>query len=484
MADSPGPTQRMSAVDRAWLRMDDPTHQMIINGVTLLGAPLKLEEMRGMISERLVGLPRFQWRVEPTNGKRGHVWKAVDDFDLSAHVVSGQLDPPGGQRALEDFVSRRMSEGIDFSKPPWKIYLIEDYDGGSVVLWRLHHCLGDGIAMMLVMLSLTEVEAASDTPGEAAIDRLEDSPLRALFGPEQLDAETAKGHLAKVMPQAVELLSRPAETVQALSWWKKGAASVPALGRLALRPPATRRVFKGKLGIGKRAAWSRGIPLEQVKQVGKTLGGTVNDILTNAVAGALRRYALGRGESVDNLSFRAVVPVNLRPLEEMASLGNQFGLVFLALPLGIGDSKERLAELRRRMDRIKKSFEPVVVLKILGIMGAAPMALQRLTSWIFGAKGTAVFTNVPGPTKRLYLAGKPVKSFIFWVPQSGGLGMGISISSYAGEVRLGLSTDAGLVPDPETIIEAFHAEFDEMLALAGQGSGPSADPTVASASLP
>ncbi len=57
---------------------------------------------------------------------------------------------------------------------------------------------------------------------------------------------------------------------------------------------------------------------------------------------------------------------------------------------------------------------------------------------------------------------------MFWVPQSGRVGLGISILSYAGEVRLGLAGDAGLVPDPQRIADAFSVELESLVALERQ----------------
>jgi hypothetical protein len=168
------------------------------------------------------------------------------------------------------------------------------------------------------------------------------------------------------------------------------------------------------------------------------------------------------------------MPVNLRSLGEMAQLGNQFGLIFLSLPVGLADPVERLAELRRRALLLKRSAEPLVVYGILKLLGVSPLALQKAVVKIFASKTTAVMTNVPGPREVLYLAGRPIREIFFWVPQSGRVGLGISIFSYAGHVRLGLASDFGLVPDPETIVEGFHEEFEELRARA-RGATASAD---------
>ncbi len=78
--------------------------------------------------------------------------------------------------------------------------------------------------------------------------------------------------------------------------------------------------------------------------------------------------------------------------------------------------------------------------------------IQDLVVQIFATKATAVMTNVPGPKDTLYLGGKPIGDIFFWVPQAGRVGIGIAICSYAGSVRIGVGSDAGLVPDPEVIV--------------------------------
>lgn len=232
--------------------------------------------------------------------------------------------------------------------------------------------------------------------------------------------------------------------------------------RLLLLWPDPKTIFKGPLGVPKRAAWSAPIPLQDVKDAGRGLGGTVNDMLLTAMSGALRRYLESRGEPVEGLNFRAVVPVNLRKAGTEEELGNKFGLVFLSLPVGISDPGDRLSDLRRRMDALKGSMEAPVAYGILNAIGAVPKPIQDIVVNMFGAKGTAVMTNVIGPQEQRFLAGAPLEALMFWVPQSGHLGMGVSILSYAGQVWVGVITDETLIPDPEVIITAFHAEFGEL----------------------
>jgi WS/DGAT/MGAT family acyltransferase len=228
---------------------------------------------------------------------------------------------------------------------------------------------------------------------------------------------------------------------------------------MVLLPPDPDTVFKGKLGRSKRAAWSEPLPLEDFKAVGKSFGATVNDVLVAVATGALRRYMESRGQPTEGISIRASVPVNLRPLDQAHKMGNAFGLVFLTLPIGIVDPVQRVLSIKEEMDELKRSPEAMVAFGVLSVIGLAPVEVEQLGLRFFGSKATAVLTNVPGPRQPLYMAGRKIDKVMFWVPQSGHLGLGISILSYDGGVMLGIATDAGLVPDPERIVENFAVEF-------------------------
>jgi len=242
----------------------------------------------------------------------------------------------------------------------------------------------------------------------------------------------------------------------------RAAEGVYRLGRLVLLPPDQQTAFKGELGRRKRAAWSKPVPLDDFKAIGRAFGATVNDVLVATATGALRRYLEARGEPTGGVSIRASVPVNLRPLDEAHKLGNSFGLVFLTLPVGTVDPVKRLRSIKKEMDELKRSPEALVAYAVLNLMGFAPVEVERLGLRFFGSKATAVLTNVPGPREPLYLAGRRLNHVMFWVPQSGHLGLGISILSYAGGVMLGVATDEGLVSDPERIVDGFEKEFKSL----------------------
>jgi WS/DGAT/MGAT family acyltransferase len=267
-------------------------------------------------------------------------------------------------------------------------------------------------------------------------------------------------------PEMLRLMLSPAEAYAELGTVLKALGATRAVARILGSGGEPDTPFKGELGIAKKVAWTGRLKLDEIRGIGKRLGGTVNDVLNAAMAGGLRRYLAIDRVPNERLTFRAAMPVNLRLLPEMAALGNRFGLVFLDLPVGMSDPLRRLEDLRRRSSELKRSVEPLVVLSLLDLAGRLPYAFQRTLVDIFGSRATAVFTNVPGPRQTLWLAGRAIRDIFFWVPQAGRLGLGVSILSYDGHVRMGVGTDAGLVPDPERIVEGFDAELEALAKAA------------------
>jgi WS/DGAT/MGAT family acyltransferase len=266
-------------------------------------------------------------------------------------------------------------------------------------------------------------------------------------------AESAAGEIA----QSMENPSRLVELARSASLLSMTSAAI--LARLVILPADRPSVFRGPLSAIKKTVWSEPLALERIKQIGKASGATVNDVLVAVVAGGLRRYMVSEGDNPDAGDITVTVPVNLRPAHKAHELGNQFALVYLQLPLSESRPLERLRLTKKRMDVLKNSPEPMVVYQLLSAMGILPNELSTLARNFFSAKATAVLTNVPGPREQLYLAGKPLAQLIFWVPQSGDIGLGISIISYKGQVTIGLMVDEQLIAHPQRIVEQVEDEI-------------------------
>ena len=411
----------MSLSDTVWLRLEDPRDPVDIVALVLLDAVPETSSIERLVVTRLLDrYPRFRQRaVEPSGGIGRPRWETDPGFTLERHVRRVLSEGRSLPALIEDVTNRPW----DFDHPPWQLEVVHGLDAGGAIIARLHHCIADGFALGRVMLSLCDGNFSSEPP----------------------PAKT----------------SAPVGLRGAVREARRAAA---AAAHLLFLPFDRASPLRGELSGRRHVAWSRAIPIERIKRIGAPFGATVNDLLLGAMTGALRRFLLLRGDPADDV--RAIVPINLRPahwIEEMEPvLGNRFGLVYLDLPTRARDPRERLELLEKRMQAIKASADPMVSWGVLTGIGALPSRLEHVATDIFGRKASVVATNVPGPRRRLSLAGCGVTDLVFWVPHPAHLGIGISIISYAGTVRVGVRADVALVADPTTITGAFEDELDAL----------------------
>lgn len=467
----------MSSVDKAWFEMDSDTNLMIINGLMWFDGKLDYELLTKVLEHRFIRrYERFRQRV--VTGIDGRLYWEIDPhFDLRSHVHHLALPEPHTLERFQALISSLISEPLDRRKPLWRFFLIEEVDGGSVLFGRIHHCIGDGIALIRVLLDMTS-DTLEDSmrvdieKGESSYRRRPQNALNQLMRTARSLARSSVDAGKTLAGQALLTLEDPQHLLKvARSLGLISAAGAAILAKLLLLPPDRKTVFKGELSAIKRVVWSQPLDLMRIKAIGRAFNATVNDVLVAAVAGALRDYMLQVGDNPDAGDINAMVPVNLRPLEpvnlrpleEATELGNRFALVYLPLPISLPDPVARLKATKRHMDILKQSPEPFLVYQILGLIGNLPGDIAKQATLWFSSKASAVLTNVPGPRQPIYFAGQPLRKLMFWVPQAGEISMGISIISYHGEVMLGLMVDEKLVPDPRSIMEHFVQQF-ELLA--------------------
>jgi len=466
--------ERMSGVDTAWLRMDSPGNLMMIVGVEIFSEPLAYADLCRIVEQRLLKFDRFRQKVE--SDATGYWWVEDPGFRLRRHVVRIRLRGRAGDGQLQALAAKLASEPLDPAHPLWQFHLVERYEGGSAVIIRIHHCIADGIALVGVTLSLSDGggQPQAHAGGGAGRRESEGEPeheahdllaqLGSLLEPVANAAVAAAG-------TAGETLARSFEFAGGLATDGQARSALSAIGtrvatdalKIALMPDDSPTRLKGKPSGRKAVAWNAPMPLDEVKAVCKVLGVSVNDVLLSCVAGALQRYLEAHGEFTAGKEIRAMVPVNLRRPDEPLSLGNRFGLVPLTLPIGLANPVERLFDVRRRMAELKGGYQGPLAYGLLSAIGHAPRQLQSMVLEYLAHKGTAVMTNVPGPRSAIEIFGRKLARAMFWVPQAGDIGVGVSILSYDGSVQFGLITDVAVCSDPQRIVDGFEPEFDRLV---------------------
>ena len=471
-------SETMTQADNFWLCMDEPVNLMVITGFWEFAEPLDYNRLYATVEARLASFPRFRQRVvRPKTGIGLPKWVDDPHYDLASHLHRVALPAPGDKTALSAMISNLMTQSLDSSKPLWDIHLIENYKTGCALFFRLHHCIADGIALMHVLHSTADTIPDAPWPKPYSAQKQRRRPKAPDFSFNAM-ISTPKDVIQKgqnISRRVLKEVEKNAANPAGLKFLFKAAANLPTdvagvLSKHTIMNSDPNTAFKGKLAVAKQVTWTDPIDLDRIKKLGKAISSaTLNDILIATVTGSMRRYLKTRNTPINELDLQVTVPVNVRKPGTEFELGNKFSLVFLKLPVYLEDPILRLKEVKRRMDKLKVSADPYVNFGLLSAIGFLPAAAAQKAAQFFGNKASGVLTNVPGPKKPLYFAGKEISNIMFWVPRSGTVGLGISILSYNGKVTIGIASDKGLMPDPDTLLNGFEEEFNYLIDIVQSG---------------
>lgn len=457
-------SSRMAAVDRSWLRMECTENPMMISAVLIFEQPIPMAKLKRVLNERFLRFRRFRQRVEQ-RGERTE-WRDDPLFDLDNHVHTIALPGNADKTDLQNLVSDLNSTPLNPHRPLWQLHYIDRYDGGCALMVRIHHCIADGISLVRVLLSLTD-----DSP-EAKVHQLKASSTDAttdpLAKPPAGRLQRMTGRLLEVSHASIDQARLFRDSVRKDPGYPlrlvntAGKVAMECL-KLGLTPQEPANPLKQALTGRKRVAWAEPLSLAEVKLCARALGGTANDVLMTAATGALHRHFRETGEPIPDCGLRVAVPFNLRPLRQpIEDLGNKFGLVLVNLPVDVDDPIMCFRQVQDHMNRLKQSYQAQVTYSLLDLFGRGPDVLERRALRLLSSKASAVLTNVPGPRSDVYLAGARLKQPMFWVPQTGDIGIGMSIFSYAGTVQFGITIDKGIKADPVAVMDYFRESFQAL----------------------
>jgi diacylglycerol O-acyltransferase len=466
---------RTSALDSAFLHLDTRVAAMHIASLALFAGPVpKQAEIRATIAGKLHLVPRCRQRLVQVPLSLGRpVW--VDDaaFDVKRHVHRAAVPAPGGDRELRETVERLLSEPLDHGLPLWEDWVLEGLAGDRwALLTKAHHSMVDGIAGTDLLSTLLD---ASPEPGPRESDDWRPEPAPASW---RLASGAVKDGLALRLTELRSVPSSVGLTVNgALRHPRAVASSVMATARgLAAfvgnaRPTAGSSLI-GSIGRDRGYGWTD-VDLKTVLETHNRLGGTVNDLVLAAVAGAFRDLLLARGEEPTRHTLRTLVPVSVRRPDQRGELDNRVSTLLAELPVELDDPRDRLIETSIRMLALKDSHEAQVGERITGIADALPplplAAFLHLAFRVPHRNLTTVVTNVPGPQGRLHLAGRPMLATYPYVPIADRLRTGIAVTSYDGRLLFGITTDRSSVPDAQVLVDGITRGFAELAAAAGVG---------------
>jgi len=499
--------QPLAPHDRIWLH-ESKAQPMVVNAVLVFSAPhLQLHRLRSLIQKRIISHPdlaRFAMLLE-YDQLAGFAWVPDPNFDVERHVVGVPADgAPHNEAELQSWMGRLFAEPLPRDRPLWTLLHVEDYkDGGSALVFRCHHAVGDGIAMSGVLLdSLLDPQPPPELSG------LPPEPGRS-------EAPPPPPRPSPTGPRPSTPSSLPSSSpssVPAVAGSRRGSRGrqlLNALGAALTMPHDLLHVLlreedwnvlhglRPLCGV-KRIAWSPSLPLAAVKHVKDHFGScdegvdvSVNDVLLSAASAALSRYierateALTADDAVPSLpdsvrrqlrqastaELTLGVPFNVRTAAEMArgaALENRFAVVFLPTLLVAPDRRARLAQIVRAMRQLKRSTVPrAMFVSMQAVTQMLPSALARLLVDLVADGASAIVTNNRGPGRAMGLDGRPLEYYVSWAPQRASIGICVTLFTYNDTMRCSVAADASCMPDPAELVCLFVEEFRGLCALAG-----------------
>ncbi|MDB5971212.1 MAG: acyltransferase [Hydrocarboniphaga sp.] len=450
-------SESMSSVDLAWLTMDRPCNPMVVAAVLQLDPVRSLPRLIDTLATRLHGHPRFRQYAD--DGCQPAVWVDDTNFERAYHFQIRRSSAPIDDAALRVMIARELSRELDRSRPLWQLSLFRQSRRRVALLFRAHHAMADGVSLMQLLLKLADGAGdgqAASAPQAHHATRTRRGPLAfAIHGLESLDAgwSAIQARLARAREQ-------PADAIRDLALFAAGTASTLRVLSLRDRTPAP---FRQALCGDRRIDWSAPLSLEPLHRLAHRHGVSLNDLFLSALAGAFGRYLRAAGPVARRAILRVSIPVDLRSPAD-GDFGNCFGLVLFDLPVGEQCALRRLALVGRQMRKLKHSQQARAMLMSLRALGHLPVFVEKMLVERVAGKAAAVVSNLRGPDDELVFAGAGLKSVVFWPPQTGEVGIGVSMLSYTGQVTIGLCCDSAVLAEPHRVIAAFQAEIDELLA--------------------
>lgn len=393
--------------------------------------------------------PAWYWQKDPTFAVSHHLDVVLDRFD---------------REQLQEWVSARINEPLPLYRPAWKFWLAPNADGGAAVLLRLHHCYADGLSLQSVFSKLCpasprQYPAKYGAPEVPRLGRWMES-AQHWFG-----SLLSQGGQALAPGQDTESGALPGRVGRAA---QTSVRMVHELSEFLVEQEDTPSDLRRPLLGRRHCRWSDPVSLDRFRTIAHATNTTINDVLLACVAAAVRPRLGMTPEQLDDAVLHAAVPVDIRsrlpegvtPAENEP--GNCFGTVFVPLPVDGESPLERLFRIKHETRKLKKSWQPGIAWGLTACASLLPEIGRQPLADLFFRKASAVVSNVPGSAETRYLAGCPITEQMFWVPQAGDIGLGVSIVSYAGQVQFGVVADESILATPGDFLDDCLLELEQL----------------------
>jgi len=404
---------------------------------------VRVDDVRRRLEPRLHLVPRFrQLLYRPRWGLGWPLWVDAPTFDLADHVRVHPVPAPADEAQLLAACARLYRRRLDPTRPLWEAWLLPGLPDRRVGLFlRVHHTMVDGVAGMAALGALLDLDADAPVPVAPPWTPAPIPTAGELFRDNLRRRRRGLG-------RGLSGLAHPRRP--------RGGSS--GMWRELFAERAPRTSLNRPIGAERGLAIVRG-RLEVAKQVASAHHAKVNDVVLAAVAGGLRQLLAARGEEVENLFLRVMVPVSLHHEPPGSGRGNQGSVMLVPLPLGEPDPVRRLELIAAETAARKGMARPQTGSGILGVA-----AVQRAWYRFLARQRTInlVVTNVPGPPVPLYLAGARLLELFPVAAIMGNITLAVAVFSYDGQLNFTAIADRDTCPDVEGFAQGVRGALDEL----------------------
>ncbi len=482
--------RRLTAQDASFLYAESFSGPAHVGMLSFFEGEIPFDRLVGHIEGRLHLLPRYRQRLVPVPLNLAHASLEDDPaFKIENHVKCHRLTPGTSEAEMIQAALRIYEPPLSRSRPLWEMHAFQGVEGGRTgLLWKVHHCLSDGVSAVDLTSGLLDFRAdapSSEPPREPWTPHPLPSPAENLLAAWQ---DLMEGQVDAAW-RAQELLRSPKELAERTRQLGEAARTI---SRLFSHPIVAAPWNAGCVSARRNLAWAR-YPFNDIRAIRNAFGGTVNDVVLAMVSEAAARYLAQHGRNPGDLPLRIGCPVNITREDERGTLGNRISMTFPELPATPMEPAERLEAVLRETERINSSRVAQSLELLTEAMNLVPPSLMGLTSMLasvgidsaamlsklvpalpngrFGIPACGVnfiATNAPGVQVAQYLAGHALLDTISLAPLAGNLGYGVSIFGYNQNLYFGMMAEPRLMPDVELMKSLLDEVFEELKQAAAQ----------------
>jgi len=463
--------------DAFFLYTETPCVQQHVGGLAILDltlrpeGPLRPDELIELLGCRLRRLPRLRQKLATAPlGLARAAWVDDDAFDLTWHIRRLVLPAPGGLQELREAVEALMAAPLDRSRPLWELHLVDGLEGGSqAVVLKLHHAVADGLGALNVAHHLFGLEGGARggvlrrlrlaTAADAADRRAERDPepppsrARLFWGTLWAHTATPWRALGRAIMRTVR---HPARS------FRRAGEIVIGIWQLARAGTAPKCPLNRPVGARRRIVLTE-VPLDQVKKIRGKLGGTINDIVLTLVAEGVHSLLARRG--AECASLRVMVPVAVRPPGQAAAPGTWTSALSVDLPVGPMRPGDRLAAVRALTKRAKRSHQALgatFLMQVVGAWAPAPLHARAARFAYRGRWFNLIVSTLGGMAAPVHIAGARVEVAYPLMPLAEDVGITAAAMTWGDRLTLGLTADAGTVPDIDLVSGALQESMERL----------------------